>query len=67
MLDIEQLSYSIKTIYGQEMDDLNTISLESNKQIKINFDGGDLSSDAGLLQFKKFLFKIGRASCRERV
>ena len=37
MLDIEQLSYSIKTIYGQEMDDLNTISLESNKQIKINF------------------------------
>ena len=41
------------------MDSLNTISLESNKQIRINFDGGDLSSDAGLLLFKEFLFKIG--------
>jgi len=41
------------------MDILNTISLESNSQIKINFDGGDLSSDAGLLLFKEFLFKIG--------
>ena len=41
------------------MDSLNTISLESNKQIKINFDGGDLSSDAGLLLFKEFLFKTG--------
>lgn len=34
------------------MDSLNTVSLESNSQIKINFDGGDLSSDAGLLLFK---------------
>ena len=41
------------------MDILNTVSLESNSQIKINFDGGDLSSDAGLLLFKEFLFKIG--------
>ena len=41
------------------MDILNTISLESNSQIKINFDGGALSSDAGLLLFKEFLFKIG--------
>ncbi len=41
------------------MDILNTISLESNSQIKINFDGGDLSSDAGLLLFKEFLYKIG--------
>ena len=40
------------------MDILNTISLESNSQIKMNFDGGDLSSDAGLLLFKEFLFKI---------
>ena len=30
------------------MDILNTVSLESNTQMKINFDGGDLSSDAGL-------------------
>ena len=28
------------------MDILTTKSLESNRQMKINFDGGDLSSDA---------------------
>ncbi len=38
---------------------LNTLSLESNRQIKINFDGGDLSSDAGLLLIKEFAAKIG--------
>jgi len=38
---------------------LNTISLESNKKIKINFDGGDLSSDAGLLLINEFAEKIG--------
>ena len=32
---------------------VNTLSLESNRQIKINFDGGDLSSDAGLLLIKE--------------
>ena len=31
------------------MDILNTFTLNSNRQIKINFDGGDLSSDAGHL------------------
>ena len=41
------------------MDILHTLSLESNTKIKINFDGGNLSSDAGLLLFKEFLFKIG--------
>lgn len=41
------------------MDILNTVSLESNTQIKINFDGGDLSSDAGLLLLKEFCYKIG--------
>ena len=30
------------------MSKVNTLTLESNRQIKINFDGGDLSSDAGL-------------------
>ena len=34
---------------------VNTLSLESNRQIKINFDGGDLSSDAGLLLIKEFV------------
>ena len=38
---------------------VNTLSLESNRQIKINFDGGDLSSDAGLLLLKEFTAKIG--------
>jgi hypothetical protein len=30
-----------------------------DRQIKINFDGGDLSSDAGLLLIKEFAAKIG--------
>ena len=34
---------------------VNTLALESNRQIKINFDGGDLSSDAGLLLIKEFI------------
>lgn len=41
------------------MNILNTLSLKSNRQIKINFDGGDLSSDAGLLLIKEFVSKIG--------
>ena len=49
------------------MDILNTVSLESNSQIKINFDGGDLSSDAGLLLFKEFLFKIGAVKLINRM
>ena len=38
---------------------VNTISLKSNKQIKINFNGGDLSSDAGLLLIREFAAKTG--------
>ena len=41
------------------MNSLNTLALESNRQIKINFDGGELSSDAGLLLIKEFAAKIG--------
>ena len=41
------------------MDILNTFTLKSNRQIKINSDGGDLSSDAGLLLIKEFAAKIG--------
>ena len=40
------------------MNILNTLSLKSNSQIKINFDGGDLSSDAGLLLIKEFVSKM---------
>ena len=38
---------------------VNTFSLQSNRQTKINFDGGDLSTDAGLLLIKKFISKLG--------
>ena len=38
---------------------VNTLSLESNRKIKINFDGSDLSSDAGLLLIKEFVSKLG--------
>ena len=38
---------------------VDTISLESNKQIKINFNGGDLSSDGGMLLIKEFAAKTG--------
>ena len=41
------------------MNIVNTFSLQSNRQIKINFDGGDLSSDAGLLLIKEFISKLG--------
>lgn len=34
-------------------------ALESNKYMKINFNGGDLSSDAGLLLIKEFACKLG--------
>ena len=38
---------------------LNDITLKCNKKIKINFDGGDLSSDGGLLLLKEFIEKLG--------
>lgn len=40
------------------MDILNNTSLDSNKKIKLNFSGGDLSSDAGLLLLKEFICKV---------
>lgn len=49
------------------MDILNSVTLESNSQIKINFDGGDLSSNAKLLLFKEFLFKIGAVRLINRI
>ena len=41
------------------MDSLHTVSLKCNNKMKINFGGGNLSSDAGLLLFKEFLYTIG--------
>lgn len=37
----------------------NDTVLESNKYLKLNFGGGDLSSDAGLLLIKEFACKLG--------
>ena len=41
------------------MNIVNTLSLESNRKIKINFNGGDLSLDSGLLHIKEFVSKLG--------
>ncbi|NLC19175.1 MAG: IS1380 family transposase, partial [Clostridiales bacterium] len=41
------------------MSSLNALHLESNSKFKINFHGGDLSSDAGLLLLNEFIHKIG--------
>lgn len=41
------------------MHSLDDLQLESNNQIKINFNGGDLSSDAGLIPINEFACKIG--------
>ena len=41
------------------MSSLNKLHLESNSKIKINFDGGDLSSDSGLFLIKEFIHKLG--------
>ena len=35
------------------------LTMNSNKNYKINFDGGQLSSDGGLLLIKEFFHKIG--------
>ena len=41
------------------MSSLSVLRSECNSKIKINFHGGDLSSDAGLLLIKEFICKIG--------
>ena len=41
------------------MNSLLDLHLESNNHMKINFNGGELSSDAGLLLLKEFAHKIG--------
>lgn len=41
------------------MDILNTKLLECNNKFRINFDGGNLSSDAGALLLKEFICKVG--------
>ena len=41
------------------MNSLSDTVLKSNKYLKINFNGGDLSSDGGMLLIKEFAAKIG--------
>lgn len=38
---------------------VDSFQIESNSKIKINFDGGDLSYDSGLLLIKEFTHKFG--------
>jgi hypothetical protein len=35
------------------------IQLESNNKVKVNFGGGDLSSDSGMHLIKEFVHKLG--------
>ena len=42
------------------------IALESNKNIRVNFEGGSLSSDAGLLLLKEFYHKMGMRSLAKK-
>jgi hypothetical protein len=41
------------------MTSLNDQSMNSNRRIKVNFDGGNLTNDAGLLLYKEFNEKMG--------
>ena len=41
------------------MNIVNEMSLNCNTNISINFDGGSLSSDSGMLLVKDFIHKIG--------
>lgn len=41
------------------MHSLKEIQLKCNKQFILNFDGGELSSDGGLLMIKEFLHALG--------
>ena len=38
---------------------VNEIALESNKKLRVNFNGGQLTSDSGLLLLKEFYCKLG--------
>ena len=46
---------------------LSTTSLESNKRVKINFNDGNLSSDAGLLLISEFASKVGLTNLVNRI
>ena len=41
---------------------VNGTALESNKNFRVSFDGGNLSSDGGLLLLIEFYYKLGHQS-----
>lgn len=41
------------------MASLQEYGMNFNPRMKVNFDGGDLTSDAGLLLYKEFDYKLG--------
>ena len=49
------------------MPSLSECRLESNNNVKITFDGGDLSSDGGLLLVKEFFHKFGVSELANRI
>lgn len=46
---------------------ITTTFLESNKRIKINFKGGNLSSNSGLLLIREFAVKAGLINLVKRI
>jgi len=49
------------------MTSLPDMTLESNRRIKFNFDGGELSSDGGLILIKEFFCKLGVDQLIDRI
>ena len=41
------------------LNSVQELTMDFNPKMKVNFDGGDLTSDAGLLLYKEFDHRIG--------
>ena len=46
---------------------LSNETINYNKNVKINFEGGNLTSDAGLMAYKAFDEKIGLSKCIQNI
>lgn len=63
-----KLSYEQKHTKGAPtMPSINEQAMNFNKRVKVNFDGGDLTSDAGILLYKEFNDAIGLSSIIEKM
>lgn len=49
------------------MNSVNEKSMKFNKRVKVNFDGGDLTGDAGILLYKEFDDAIGLSRMIEKM